>query len=360
MNLLLTIGVGIIGSIVMEKLRVPAGAMIGALISTALFNIFFGRAYSPALIKLLVQGVAGGLIGQRISMKDIREIKDIIKPSIIFLLGILVICFGMGFLSWKTTILDLPTSLVAFMPGGLTEVAVVSDELGADITQATTLQLIRYLFAIIILPVVISRICRKKERKPGVPAENMPACSVLDTASEESKEIKNNKDEKRNTILTLIVASIGGITGYLLKVPAGILVFAMIFTAAYNIRTNRAYMPSYIRYAAQTLAGTIAGSAVSMQDIYNFKNIMVPGIFIIIQCLLINFLLGFLIYKAGGLDITTCLFASIPAGVTDIALIASGFGGKAPKVTVFQLIRFVGVMSIFPALIRLFSNLFGT
>lgn len=53
---------------------------------------------------------------------------------------------------FKVTQLDLATALVSAMPAGLSDIAVVSSDLGANSTQTTVVHTIRTLFAIIILP----------------------------------------------------------------------------------------------------------------------------------------------------------------------------------------------------------------
>ena len=44
-------------------------------------------------------------------------------------------------------------------------------------------------------------------------------------------------------ITTLLVAALGGLIGIKLKIPAGAIFGAMVFTAVYNMLTASAYVP---------------------------------------------------------------------------------------------------------------------
>ena len=52
----------------------------------------------------------------------------------------------------------------------------------------------------------------------------------------------------------------------------------------------------------------------------------------------------------------TSLFASVPAGMSDMALVSLEQGGEAPKVAVLQLVRYLCAMAFMPAMIKLFAG----
>ena len=71
---------------------------------------------------------------------------------------------------------------------------------------------------------------------------------------------------------------------------------------------------------------------------------------------MVNYLLGFLIHRGCGLDLPTSLFSSVPAGVSDMALVSVEQGGDAPKVAVLQLVRYVCTMVFMPSLIKILAS----
>ena len=64
MNLLLTILVAAAGSYLFYKFRIPAGALIGAIIFSAALNIITGVGTFPGFMKTVLQAVAGAFIGR--------------------------------------------------------------------------------------------------------------------------------------------------------------------------------------------------------------------------------------------------------------------------------------------------------
>ncbi|MDE6454469.1 MAG: AbrB family transcriptional regulator [Dysosmobacter sp.] len=138
--------------------------------------------------------------------------------------------------------------------------------------------------------------------------------------------------------------------------PAGAMVFSMFAVAAYNIWSGEAYLPKSMKLAAQCLAGINIGVTVTLGDILQFRELGLPVLLVTVNCLAVNYVLGLLLYKTNDLDLATSLFASVPAGMSDMALVSLEQGGQAPKVAVLQLVRYLCVMAFMPACIKLFAE----
>jgi hypothetical protein len=111
-----------------------------------------------------------------------------------------------------------------------------------------------------------------------------------------------------------------------------------------------------MKLAAQWLAGVSIGVTITMGDILRFRELGIPAVLVAVNCAAVNYVLGLLLYKTGGLDLATSLFASVPAGMSDMALISLEQGGEAPKVAVLQLVRYLCVMAFMPGLIKWFAG----
>ncbi len=347
LKLMLTIIVSVGGGLLLYRLKIPAGAMIGAILFSAVFQITTGMGFFPQIVKVLVQALAGGFIGQRIMKNDLLEMRKMIKPSLEFFIGILVLSLGMGVVIHSVSDIDIATALISSVPGGISDMAMISLDVGADPPQATALQLVRYLVSLMLLPNLAAYICRRYAKE-----EMKKYDGALPGGK--SKEIKTLK----NMSVTLLILSAAGLLGKISRFPAGALVFALFAVAAFNIKTERAYLPKSVRVGAQLCAGTIVGVGIGMEDILGFTKIIVPALLVVLNCFLINYALGYLIYKTNHLDLPTCLFSAIPSGISDMALISSEMGGDAPKVTVLQLVRYLGVMSVMPTLIKLIAAVY--
>lgn len=345
-RLLLTISVGAVGSFVLYKLRLPAGALIGAAIAVSLLNIFAGAGWFPPEAKVGVQAIAGAFVGQRIGRDDITELKSLVKPALIIFLGICILSLCSGFFIYGTSDnIDITTALLSSTPGGVTDIVLIATDVGADPAQSAALQLTRYMVAILILPQINTWLCRR-------------FCPASQLAEQPAASPRSRTVGKKNAaVKTLLIAHAAGLIGKISHIPAGTIVFSMLAVAIYNIRIGSAYIPRPFKLVAQSMAGISIGTAVSMADILGLKELIVPAVIIILNCLLINYGLGFLMYRISGLDMATCLFASVPAGVSDMALISLEQGGDAPKVAILQMTRYICVMAFMPSLIKLIAAL---
>ncbi len=347
-NLLITLLIGYIFGYLALKAKIPAGAMIGAMFSVAIFNIITGEAHLTSNIKILIQISAGAFIGTGITYKDIAGFKTMLKPAIIMIFGIVILNLFMGYLIYRFTPLDIITSFFAAAPGGMMDMTIISNDLGGDSPKVAVLHLVRFICVMTVIPNVGKLLSKK------YPQKIKPSEEVIRSKKSNSMTFK----EKMIALgITLAIAVIGGLLGYILRIPAGALSFSMIAVAVYNVITSKAYMPIALRRATQILAGILIGAKMNYSDLLELKTIIVPALLLVAGILLVNTILALIVYRLSDMDIVTCLFASTPAGVADMALIASELGADGPKVTVMQLSRYICVLVFFPLIIQALISL---
>ena len=153
-------------------------------------------------------------------------------------------------------------------------------------------------------------------------------------------------------LATLGVGVLGGLLGYKLKIPAGGLIGAMVFVAAYNMWTGKGYMPVSLKLIAQIIVGCMIGLNFTPDAIGGLKGLAVPALMLVGGLLTFSLGLGFFILKMTGLDLVTALFSCSPGGLTDMTLIADAYGAETHKVAVMHLMRLVTVITVLPLLIR--------
>lgn len=152
---MITLVVGLIGGYIGVKLNIPAGAMIGSMISVGIYNIFTSSGYIPPNFKLLAQVIIGCAVGLNFTMDSILGLKKIIIPSIILVIGLTTLSILLGYIIHKFTGLDLQTALFSSAPGGLADMTIMSEAFGAQTHIVALLHLIRLTTVLTVLPVVI-------------------------------------------------------------------------------------------------------------------------------------------------------------------------------------------------------------
>lgn len=348
-GLLLTVLVAAAGSFLFYKLKIPAGALIGAIIFSAAFNIFTDLGTFPRFMKTVMQAIAGAFIGQRITRRDLGELRRTLLGGAVMFLFMIGYTIAVGYLLHALSELDLPTALVCSMPAGLSDTAIISADLGANTAQTTVIHTVRTLFAILLLPQLAFQVCKRLTADPeGMQREIEEAQRI----GYKSAEVRTWK----NALITLALAEGFGFLGKLSGIPAGAMTFAIFAVAAFNVKTGKAYLPKKVKLVAQCIMGTIVGLGITAQDVQHMPALIKPLLIVLFFTVCCNYICGFLIHKICKLDIATSLFGSIPAGVSDMALIATDLGGDAPKVAVLQLVRYIGLFTAMPLLIKLITG----
>ncbi|MEA4882284.1 MAG: AbrB family transcriptional regulator [Clostridia bacterium] len=154
-KLLITLVVAAVGGLVGVRLRIPAGALLGAMIAVGAYNIASTQVYVPAAVKIVAQILAGAVIGVQINRDTIVGFKDLALPAIILVLGMFFVNLAVGLLIARVSKLDLVTSLFASSPGGITEMTLAAQALGADTPKVALLQSLRLISIISFMPIVL-------------------------------------------------------------------------------------------------------------------------------------------------------------------------------------------------------------
>ncbi|WP_242865880.1 AbrB family transcriptional regulator [Desnuesiella massiliensis] len=359
-NLLITLAIGGIGALIALRLKVPAGAMVGSMLAVALFNVVTGEALIPQNVRIITQIAAGAFIGAGVSYKDVAGLKSMVKPAILMVSSMIVLDLIMGYIMYKTTDIDLVTSLFACAPGGIVDMSIISSDLGADSSKVAILQMVRLMSVFALLPSIMkflsSRI-EKKVAKKQSKSINISEVELDKKCLEKDKKKYVGKEALINLGITTIIATIAGLIGYKLKIPAGTMTFSMVAIGILNIFTGRGYMPLNIRRMTQVFAGALIGEKMTFADLMALKGIVVPALILLIGIILVNLCIGIFISKVSDLELITSLLASAPGGVSDMALIAKDLGGDGPKVAILQLARYVCIIAFFPIIIKYISLL---
>ncbi len=153
-KIILTFIVAACGGLAGYKLKIPAGPLIGSMLAVAVFNIFTGRAHIPVNFKIMAQIILGGVIGLSISMEALKGLKDLIVPGLILVATLFVFSVISGLVISRITGMDLYTALFSCSPGGLSEMTIIADSYGADISKVALIHLIRIMSVILFFPVI--------------------------------------------------------------------------------------------------------------------------------------------------------------------------------------------------------------
>ena len=156
MSIITTIIAAFAGAALLEALRVPAGALLGAMIAVAVVNISPAPLLTlPGWAKFAAFTALGWAIGQGITTEVLRAMVD--KAGLIAITVGALLLFGavLALFAVRMNLLDPATAYLATSPGGLSQMTALSAAVGADATVVATLHMFRILATVLIAPFIL-------------------------------------------------------------------------------------------------------------------------------------------------------------------------------------------------------------
>jgi hypothetical protein len=146
--------IGALGSFVFYKIHFPAALLIGAtftvsaslMLSKKEFHAPSQQFYNFAQIGM------GAVIGTSFTSESLQVISTLIGPMVLLTVLILTTSILLGLLFSKLFKWDFMTGFMSVLPGGMSAMVVLADEFDADVVTISTLQLVRLLTAVLIIP----------------------------------------------------------------------------------------------------------------------------------------------------------------------------------------------------------------
>ncbi len=234
----------------------------------------------------------------------------------------------------NNTKLDLATVLLSIVPGGMSTIPLIAEDFGANASYVALMQFVRMISTISLYPIIIDRFTKNEVSEDSIAVE---------------KKLEDNVTTKN--IISLLVAFVGGGIGFYLGIPAGVMIFSMIFVGATQISTGKMGINPKVKKVAQLLSGTYIGSMFNSSDLTVLTQLIVPIILLLLGYLVSTCVIAFLYRKFLKMTLRQSLLSAMPAGASDIALISNELGVYESKVVVIQVLRLVIVIMIYPIII---------
>ncbi|MGH8905880.1 MAG: AbrB family transcriptional regulator [Egibacteraceae bacterium] len=157
MRLIGTAVVALAGAWLFERLKIPAGAMIGATVAVAALNLSgrVGVVDLPEPAQFLTFTALGWMIGVSFTPQTVAVLRTAAVP-VLLIVGMLI---GAGaLLAWGLSAwagIDSATAFLAAAPGGLSQMVAVSAAIGADSPLVATVHTVRLVAVLLVSPLAI-------------------------------------------------------------------------------------------------------------------------------------------------------------------------------------------------------------
>lgn len=136
-------------------LHISAGGILGSMLFAAIYCCLTDVIVMPRCIVSAKQIIQGGYSGSLVTAAILTSASELVLPLMIEVVFIVAYTLCTGWILWKVFHYRQVFSLIVPTPGGIGEIASVSDALGEDTPSIVVVQTVRLFYVLSILPIVI-------------------------------------------------------------------------------------------------------------------------------------------------------------------------------------------------------------
>ena len=151
--------VGALGGIIMSRFKIPAGAMLGAMLAVVLFKLLLQKSWPvPRNFGLLVQILVGVMVAISFHPDMIKTLGKIIIPVTSSTFVLVGAGFLLALIYAKTGMLDINTAYLGTSPGAMAALVFMAIETQSNATVVATFHFFRIFFIVITAPLLFKYI----------------------------------------------------------------------------------------------------------------------------------------------------------------------------------------------------------
>jgi hypothetical protein len=352
------LAVGTAGALAGWAVGIPAGIMVGALLTCGLYRLAGGERLVGLLWLAGDQRPAEGQLGpwQKRYARFGRLLLGIVlgaafgpdmiaplKAALVPMAGLIAVIIGVGlFLGWllsRLTGLDLATSIISAVPGGLPAMTAMAEDVGADATVVTAIHFSRLTTILVAMPALFRLL-------PSSLAGSTPGAVLGAPAGLGA------------TIVALTLGLLAGVLALRYRVPTGDLVGPILVLGGINLLGGGiGPLATGFRQVAMLFIGISVGVQMSRQSLRRLRQVAFPAAVMIVALISAGLLLGWGLAQVTTLDLISALLSGVPGGASTIPLIAHEVGGDMRLVAALHLTRQLVMLVLVPLVLGyLFRN----
>ncbi|HYO58878.1 AbrB family transcriptional regulator [Archangium sp.] len=327
----------LLGAALGEWTRVPAGALFGGMLVslvTALSLSVFVPMPRPLL--LCAQAVLGAALCSSFSPSAWSALAEHWPVALVNVVGVVAIGQAVALVFSRLGGVDVRTATLGLMPGGLSAMVALSEELGVDSRLVTLFQYLR-LSLVILVAAVVGRWTGGGTDTQVATAAALPGAPLPVMAWG----------------VTALVALVGGAMGVWLKLPAGAFLGPLLLgipLTALGIPVG-AWPPGLLPLGLWAL-GVRVGRYFDKAAVHELKRVVLGALGAALAMVGGCLLLAWLWSSVGGVDLLTTYFATSPGGADSVLAIALETRASLSLVIAVQVGRLLLVFLVAPLVMR--------
>ena len=298
---------GTAGGAIFVWLDLPLPWMLGAMTATMAASLAGARITVPQPVRQPMIAVVGVMLGSAFTPERLQGMAAWL-PSIA-ILPVYVLAIGTLILFYlrKVSGFDHKTAFFAAMPGGLSEMVVLADQIGGDMRNVALFHAARLVLIVFSIPLLASLVV------------TVETTSVLESIGTGIRPF--------DLLLLVGLGGVGWILASRLRLPAPAFMGPLFASTIAHLTGATDHSPPYMLVAAaQLVIGSTVGarfSAVPLQLISRTLAIGTGGALLMFA---VTSVFALILHQITGAPLALLLLALIPGGFPEMSLIALGMG----------------------------------
>lgn len=155
-SFMITAAVASISGTVGKMTGMPSGTLLFSMLGVLCLKLLTDKAYIPFWAKRAAQILSGAYIGCTIGYDDLYELRFILIPALIMIVGYMTNSVITGRLLCRLFDFSLKEGMLAATPAGASDMALISADVGIQSPDIIVLHVIRIVFVVAVFPQVIN------------------------------------------------------------------------------------------------------------------------------------------------------------------------------------------------------------
>ncbi|WP_010531428.1 AbrB family transcriptional regulator [Lentibacillus jeotgali] len=329
--------VALAGVTIFSVTNIPLPWLIGPLVAVAAWRITTQRElYWPFTFRKIAMVLLGYLIGTSFTQDTLVEMGNHVPSMILITALTATFSLMLGFIFSKLTGLDLSSCMIGIIPGGLSQIMVLLDEIkGLNSTIIMFLQSMRVMVIVIVVPIVTVYIFG---------GESGAELSGMGTSSVTWADMPCYAFPLYPMLMTA-----GAWLFARLRIPTALLLGPMVLTIVMTFAgLPTPELPVAFINLAQVFIGVHIGLQMQPRDLPDWKRITGYTVATIAVLVFFGLVIGYGLAMLYDLPFPTALLSTAPGGMVEMGLTAVAVGGDVSVVTSYQLFRLLIIMLFVP------------
>lgn len=330
------------GGVLFYFLHLPLPWMLGPLAAVTVYKTTTGnRLFWPVELRNAALIVLGYAIGRPFSLETGRQIAVQLPLMALVTMLTVLISLLMGYIIHKRAGVSLATGLLGSVPGGLSQMPVLAEEIeGADVTVVTFMQTARLLTVVFSVPFLATH------GLAGDIALNHAVVSPI---------AGNGLPQAEQTMLLFGLIAVGSaFVARRIKLPTPYLLGPILATGMMTVSSGweAPPLPALTIIVAQVFTGIYMGTSTNIASLQNWRVLLPQVLLGVVVVVLASLLAGYMLAYLGVSTLITGFLSTAPGGMAEMGLTAMLVHADISMIVAYQLFRLLVVLLFVPSLIR--------